>query len=39
MPMMRMVAADAEVSNSQQGILTGELTVTQQATVRFQLQP
>ena len=39
MPMMRMVAADAEASNSQQGILTGELTVTQQATVRFQLQP
>ena len=39
MPMMRMVAADAEASNSQQGILTGELTVTRQATVRFQLQP
>jgi uncharacterized protein len=39
MPMMRMVAADAEGSNSQQGLLTGELTVTQQATVRFQLLP
>lgn len=39
MPMMRMTAADAESSNSQQGILTGELTVTQQATVRFALLP
>lgn len=37
--MMRMTAADAESSNSQQGILTGELTVTQQATVRFALLP
>lgn len=36
-PMMRMVAAEAADSNAAQGILTGELTVTQRATIRFRL--